>query len=207
MARFAEEAQALRPLPERGFEPRLAVPLTIDRRSLVRYRGETYSVPAHWKVVPQVTAYMGPCDIRFIWRDEVVMRPRAQRHERHICYTDYLTELKEKPQAVRQVAPELTAALGEPFVQLWTLLEKTYGGKEAGRLLARVLEAVVAHGAGPVGQALHKALQSGGRHLLDLAALTQTPRVVSVAVPEPLADIIVESARASDFDHLLEVAS
>ena len=38
------------------------------------------------------------------------------------------------------------AELGEPFAQLWTLLEARYGSPEAARVLARIIGAVVDQG-------------------------------------------------------------
>ena len=101
MARFEVERPMLRPLPERPFEPRLAVALTANRKALVTLQGETYSVPSPWRLL-DVMAYVGPNDIRFVCRDEMQRRPRVLRHQRGIRYTDYLVELSTKPHAVRQ---------------------------------------------------------------------------------------------------------
>lgn len=202
MQRFAQEQPVLRPLPARPFEPRLAVALRASRKALVTYHAETYSLPSHWRLL-DVMAYVGPSDIRFICREETQLRRRVQRHERHIRYSDYLVELSRKPQAVRQVAPELMAELGEPFGRLWTLLEQTHGGREAGRLLARVLAAVVQHGTEAVAAALTTALDGGQHHLLELAALRREAVPAAIPVPEPLAHYVVEAACAADFDALL----
>jgi len=203
MERFAEEQEQLRGLPERPFEPRMAVPLGINSKALVVHQGATYSVPAHWKSL-EVMAYVGPKDIRFICREEVAVRTRVGRHEKHIRYTDYLGELSRKPQAVRQVAPELLTELGEPFDELWSLLKDTHGGREAGRIFARVLGAVVEHGQQKVGDALRRSLTAGHQHLLELGAVTRESWPTEIEVPESLKQYIVESAHASDFDHLLE---
>jgi hypothetical protein len=202
MDRFAEERPLLRDLPERPFEPRLTVPLVADRQALVTYQGATYSLPSHWRLL-DVTAYVGPEDIHFICREETRVRRRVQRHERNIRYTDYLVELSHKPQAVRQVAPELMAELGAPFAQLWTLLCESHGGREAGRIMARVLSAIVEHGSSRVEESLRTALEGGQRHLLELAALRLASPPELVAVPEALAQYAVESASAADFDLLL----
>ena len=77
--------------------------------------------------------------------------PRQRRGGKCIQYQHYLPELARKPQAVRQVAPELVAELGEPYGKLWSLLEGRYGGHEAARVLSRVLGAVVDHGSQAVG--------------------------------------------------------
>ena len=202
MERFEREKADLRPLPERAFEPRLADVLTASRKALVTCQGATYSLPSHWRQL-DVTAYVGPADIHFICRGETQTRRRVLRRDKNIQYTDYLVELSRKPQAVRQVAPELMAELGEPFERLWKLLDETHGGREAGRILARVLAAVVQHGAEVVGEAVRKALDGGQRHLLELAVLRTEPLPAEVEVPEALSHYVVEAASAADFDALL----
>jgi len=202
MDRFEKEQAALRPLPERAFEPRLVVALTANRKAVVTCQGGLYSLPSHWRLL-DVMAYVGPVDVRFICQGETQLRERVGRHEKNIRYSDYLLELSRKPQAVRQVAPELMAELGEPFGELWKLLEQTHGGQEAGRILARVLSAVVQHGTEAVGDAVRKALEGGQRHLLELAVLRRDPLPPEIAVPEPLSRYVVEAASATDFDGLL----
>jgi len=200
--RFAEEQPLMRELPKRAFEPRLAVPSTVNAKALVSYGGATYSVPSHWKSL-DVMAYVGPTDIRFVCRDEIVARARVSRRQKNIQYVDYLDELSRKPQAVRQVAPELLSALSAPFTELWSLLEKTHGGRQAGRIFAKVLGAIVEHGERAVSEALRKALDSGQGHLLELGALVRQPLPPAIEVPEPLREYIIEAARAADFDWLL----
>jgi transposase len=201
--KFEQERVELRPLPERAFDPRLVVSLSVSRQALVQYDGEPYSVPSHWKSL-EVTAYVGPFDIRFICRDEVTERPRARHKGEGIRYRDYLRELSRKPQAVRQVSAELLSELGEPFAELWKLLEETHGGREAGRVFAKVLGAVVEHGEGSVAQALSRALEGGRAHLLALAALRRDPPSAEIEVPEALRQYVVESVPASRFDAWLQ---
>ncbi|MBW1873085.1 MAG: IS21 family transposase [Deltaproteobacteria bacterium] len=201
--RFEEERHLFRELPPYPFEPRLMVPLQANRQSLVTYDQATYSLPSHWKQL-DVTAYVGPIDIRFICRDEITVRRRVMPKEKQIQYTDYLSELSRKPQAVRQVAPELLKELGEPFNELWRLLEDSHGGKEAGRIFAKVLTAVVKHGQQEVGQAIGKALHAGQQHLLALGDLIRRPLPKEIEVPQSLKSYVVESTSAADFDLLLE---
>ncbi len=65
-----------------------------------------------------------------------------------------------------------------------------------------MLGAVIQHGQQQVGEALRKALDVG--HLLELGALMRQPLPPDVEVPEALRQYVVEAARASDFDWLLE---
>jgi hypothetical protein len=55
-----------------------------------------------------------------------------------------------------------------------------------------------------VGEALHKALEAGQGHLLELGALVRQPPPPDIEVPEPLRHYVIEAARATDFDWLLE---
>ena len=78
---------------------------------------------------------------------------------RRVRYRHYLDELARKPQAVRQVAPELVAELGEPFGRLWSRLEPTLGAHEAARSLARLLRLVGEHGEERVREVVEQALE------------------------------------------------
>ncbi len=207
MDKFTEETQRLRELPEYSYEPRLVVVLSLSRKALLTYQGGVYSLPSHWKSL-DVTGYVGPTDIRFVCREETVVRDRVGRHDKNIQYRDYLSELSQKPQAVRQVAPELLAELGEPFGELWQLLEATHGGREAGRIMARMLAAIVKHGEPKMQRTLAAALDAGKRELPLLTALPDT-QLTEIDVPEPLRQYAIESACAADFDALLceQVAS
>lgn len=68
--------------------------------------GAQYSVPSTWAGL-LATAYVGVEDIRFCCLGEEVTRARVKRGSRSVSYRHYLPELAKKPQAVRQVAPEL----------------------------------------------------------------------------------------------------
>jgi hypothetical protein len=100
------------------------------------------------------------------------------------------------------VAPELLAELREPFSQLWSLLESRYGAREAARLLARILGAMVDHGEEVVAAALEATLQIPRQDLPEAMPLaSRLPR--EVPVPQALRGYQVEAARAADYDALL----
>jgi len=127
-----------------------------------------------------------------------------------IMYRDYLRELSRKPQAVRQVAPELVAELGEPYQRLWTLLEQTHGAKQAARILAGVLGAMNDHGEVAVTVALSEALVGGALGTdgnVNLLALTRhlptRPVLADVMIPVALRAITIEAGCAADYDLLL----
>jgi transposase len=202
--RFVEEQRHLRELPERPFEARKVELVSVSRRSTVRVGGATYSVPSHWASL-RATAYVGVEDIKLVCGGQAVLYPKECKGKQRIRYRHYLSELARKPQALRQVAPELIRELGEPYDKLWEMLTERYGEKEASRVLSRILGAAVDHGEELVAQALQAALSRGRFDLLALAEHLEDRRgrSGSVAVPEALSGYRVESTNATDYDRLL----
>jgi len=201
---LAEEKAHLRKLPERPFEARRVELVSVSRRAMVRIEGASYSVPSHWASL-RATAYVGVEDIRIHCRGQTEIYPRERKGARKIRYRHYLRELSQKPQAVRQLAPELVSELGEPYGRLWRMLTERYGAKEASSVLARILGALVDHGEEPVSEALAIALSQGRTDLLSLASHLgdRSKRVSSVTVPEALSGYRVEATDPADYDRLL----
>lgn len=200
-ALWTEEQAQLRALPAVVFEPRQLVLVEVSSKATVQILGATYSVPSRW-ARRSVTAHVGVEDLRVVCADEQVSVPRVAKGLRRIQYRHYLDELSRKPQAVRQVAPELVAELGEPFGRLWTMLAARYGGHEGARLLAKILGAVQEHGVEPVATALSTALQAGRCDLLALGRLGSTAPSPA-EVPECLRGIEIERREARQYDALL----
>jgi transposase len=202
--RFAEERRYLRELPERPFEARRVELISVSRRSTVRIEGATYSVPSHWASL-RATAYVGVEDVCIHCCGQNETYPKERKGAQKIRYRHYLTELARKPQAVRQVAPKLVRELGEPYGRLWEMLVERYGTKEASRVLARIVGALVDHGEETVAAALEAALENGRCDLLSLSKRMHDPteRAHAVEVPEALSGYRIESGKASDYDLLL----
>ncbi|NLF56106.1 MAG: hypothetical protein GX580_00530 [Candidatus Hydrogenedens sp.] len=149
-------------------------------------------------------AYVGAVDIRFVCRGEAVVRKRAARGGRVIVYRDYLRELSRKPQAVRQVAAELVGELGQPYGEMWSLLQRAHGPQKGARVLAGVLGAIHDHGEDAVTQALSLALSQGRADLLDIRRqLPEKARIVEALIPFRLRHVHVEAGRAADYDTLM----
>ena len=205
---YDEERPLLLPLPTAPFEARCLEPVSISHSATAKLGGAVYSLPERWARL-DAEAWVGPHDIRFCCRGDVALRPRQASGCSHIEYRDYRRELSRKPQAVRQVAPELVAELGEPYGRLWKLLEKTHGGRQAGRILADVLGAMEDHGEATVTAALVEALAGGafaegGSNLLVLTHhLPSRPVLLDASVPATLRAVTVESGCAADYDVLL----
>ena len=198
---WQEEFPKLLPLQERPFEARRVTLVSVSSKATVQVEGAIYSVPSGWSRL-EATAYVGVEDIRLVCRGETEVVPRQRRGGRRIQYRHYLPELARKPQAVRQVAPELVAELGEPYGKLWFLLAGSYGPKEGARVLARVLGAVVDHGSAAVSVALEAALQAGRCDLLALAGHFQQD-TRQVEVPSALQGYHIEAGSPADYDVLL----
>ena len=206
---FEEEQSLLRPLPAAPFEPRCLEPVAISHSSTVKLERAVYSLPERWACL-DAEAWIGARDIRFLCRGEETVRPRQLPGGIYIDYRDYRRELARKPQAVRQVAPELVAQLGEPYQRLWALLEKTHGGRQAGRILAGILGALNDHGEDAVTKAIQEALASGtfdadgvGNLLTLTRQLPPRPVLEDAAVPPALRAVEVEAGCAADYDLLL----
>ena len=202
--RFASEQPALRPLPEVAFEARRLQPVSVSRSALVRVEGAWYSVPERWAGL-SVMAWVGVEEVTLSLGTERVSHPRQRFGGRRVSYRHYLGELSRKPQALRQVAPELLAELGEPYGRLWALLEGERGGHEAARALARLLRAPAEHGEERVRAALEACLGDGGRfdELAFRRSLAGARERREVVVPEALRGYEVERASARDYDRLL----
>src|SRR5687768_1536916 len=195
---FSEERRHLRELPESPFEARKVELVSISSGAAVRVDGATYSVPSRWASL-RATAYVGVEDVRLVCRGQSISYPKERKGGRSIRYRHYLPELARKPQAVRQVAPELVRELGSPYEKLWEMLTASHAPKEASRVLARILGATLEHGEEAVGEALEAALAQGRCDLLSLGKHLHDDgreQVGSVEVPQALCGYRVEAARA-----------
>jgi transposase len=201
--RFVEERKQLRPLPPTPFEARRLELLSAGRKCLVRIEGADYSVPSHWKQLP-VEARVGVEDIRFSCRGETQVMPKKPQGSRQVRYRHYLPELAKKPQAVRQVAPELVAELGAPYGQLWQLLCDSHGPRKGARVLAGVISAIVRLGEEPVAEAVGAAVEAGHCDLVRLHDRLHPRKLRQVEVPLKLRGYQVEAASAGDYDWMLQ---
>jgi len=195
---WEEERPQLMALPASPFEVSEPVMVEISSRALVRVEGAWYSAPSRWARL-RATAYIGVEQVRLICMDESVIHPRVGFGRRRVVYRHYLPELARKPQALRQVAPELLAELGEPWDRLWQLLAATHGQLEAARVLAKLLGVLEEHGEARIQPVLEAALAQ--QRIGPGAPKAATPAVI--AVPDALAEFVIEAGKAADYDHLL----
>jgi hypothetical protein len=180
----------------------------VTPRALVRLEGAYYSVPSRWAGLDLVVR-IGATTVTIVGRDgTAIPHPRKRFGQRSIDYRHYVAELARKPQAVRQVLPDLLRDLGDPFTAIWDQLLGAHGPREAARHFAKVLGQLETHGAAVVVPAMIAALATGTSPLLALTpARRSSSRLAPEAVPAPLRAIDVASGRAADYDAWLgEVA-
>ncbi len=195
--------EPLRPLPSSVFDPRRAKTVTVKKNSTFQIEAAVYSLPTQW-ARRSVQVLVGIDEIEVSCGCERMILERVGRGSRSIRYRHYLSELARKPQATRQVAPELIRELGEPFDRFWNWMTESHGSGEAARVLSRLLKAVLDHGEGPVGEALTRALDEGR---LDLLSLRSHEERTEIPVPEELRDHVIETTAATSFDQLLQGAA
>jgi transposase len=194
--RFLDEQQTWRPLAD-AFVAEATTFVTVSPRALVRIEGAYYSVPCRWAGLDLVVR-VGPTTVTIVGRDGTrITHPRLRFGARSIDYRHYLPELARKPQAVRQVLPDLLRDLGAPFPLVWARLHEAYGSREAARRFAKILGTLATQGTTIIVPALLRALASGAP--LTLASLAVTPGP-TVDVPAALRAIEIDSGCAADYD-------
>jgi transposase len=204
--RFTDEMPHFRPLPV-PFVAEATTIGTVSPRSLVRLEGAVYSVPCRWTGLDLV-ARIGATTVTIIGREGTrIIHGRKRFGQRSIDYRHYLPELARKPQAVRQVLPELLHDLGEPFSAVWDHFHAAHTPREAARLFAKVLGQLETHGFDVVVPAVAAALRSGTPVLLALTPGPAAPaRLDAEVVPAALRDVEVPSGCAADYDGWLAEA-
>jgi len=202
---FAAEHAAMLPPPSVAFRAARCMPgVSVSSRSLVKAEGAHYSVWSTW-ARRDVTVYVGVDEVTLVFAGDarIVVHPRRRFGGRSVDYRHYIRELAHKPQALRQVADELIAALGDPFDAAWRLLIDQHGPKQAARVFAQVLQAIEQRGERDVAREVSAALASG--EALQLAVRTRTPTttVPREQLPPSLVGIEVFAGVAADYDALL----
>ena len=199
-ARFAEESCHFR-LALTPFTAETTTVATVSPRALIRCEGAAYSVPCRWSGL-DVVVRVGATTVTIVGREgQQIAHPRMRFGQRSIDYRHYLPELARKPQALRQVLPELLRDLGAPFPAIWEQLHPAHGPREAARLFAKIIGALETHGATTVVPALTAALATGTPFLLALPPAAPGLTAISPeAVPLALRTIDVASGCAADYD-------
>jgi transposase len=204
--RFAEETAHFRLLPP-PFVAEATTIATVSPRALVRLEGAVYSVPCRWAGLDLI-AHIGAAIVTIVGRDGTrILHPRKRFGQRSIDYRHYLPELARKPQAVRQVLPDLLRDLGAPFPAVWDHFHAAHTPRDAARLCAKILGQLDTDGFDMVVPAVEAALRTGTPVLLALTPGPTAPaRLGSDVIPATLRDLDVPSGCAADYDRWLAEA-
>lgn len=208
---YDEDQFTMKPQPKVPFDAREKRLVHISRSATVTVMGAVYSTPSSWAGL-DATAYIGIDDLLIMCRGQERRHSLQPKGGKSIKYRDYISELERKPQALRQVAPELVEELGGTYKRLWPVLESTHGQAKAARIFAGILGAIKDHGEGVVDEALLDALSKSGEAdglnesavLKSVAGkLPKKPVLTGSQVPEVLKFHEIQSGRAADYDRLM----
>jgi hypothetical protein len=195
---FAEEQRYVRPV-DVPFVAEATTIATVSPRAIARVAGATYSVPDRWAGL-DLTTWVGATTVTFVGRTgERIVHPRKRFGERSIDYRHYLRTLAEKPQAVRQVLPDLLRDVGAPF-PVWDRLTAVHGPRDAARILAKILGHLKTRGAAVVVPLIEQALASGTPPLLALAPVPTSCALPPDVVPAVLREVEISAGCAADYD-------
>ena len=197
---FAVEQAAMLPPPAMPLSSARCIPSTsVSRRSLVKLEAAVYSVWSTWAGL-DVEAYVGVDEVVIVGPDKArVVHARQSFGGRSVDYRHYVHELARKPQALRQVADELLAALGAPFDDAWRSLVDQHGPKQAARVFAQVLRALETRGEQIVANELRAALASGEPIQLAVRAKHVASNATVERLPSSLANVDVDAGAVTDY--------
>jgi hypothetical protein len=157
-----------------------------------------YSVPSRWAGLDLIVR-IGATRVTIVGKDgSRIQHARKRFGQRSIDYRHYLPELARKPQAVRQVLPDLLRDLGAPFPAVWEHLRAAHDPREAARLFAKILGELETRGAADVVPTLEAALATGTPLVVARRGATGAP--ARVEVPPALRDLDIGSGAAADYD-------
>ena len=182
-------AVSRRPMP---FAPEATTFATVTPRALVRLEGAYYSVPCRWAGL-DLLVRIGATTVTIVGRRGLSSHPRKRFGQRLIDYRQYLSELARKPQAVRQVLPDLLRDLGNPFPAIWDSSTGAHGPRRPRACSPRSSASSILHGAAVVMPALTTALATGRRCCSPSRRRDRRSRVALDAVPAALREIDVPS--------------
>ena len=206
--RFERDRAAMLPLPATPYQACEKITVRVTSLSLVRYRGNDYSVPTeygHRQVLVKGFVH----EVVIACASEVIAR-HQRSYERETVVFDplhYLALLEQKTRALEQAAPLAGWKLPDCFAVLRRLLEarlKKHGRRE----YVQVLRLMETFDLAEVSHAIEDALQLGTisfdavRHLMLCRIERRPPRLDMQNYPHlPLAQ--VHTTQAADYMSLL----
>jgi transposase len=206
--RFEWDRQALLPLPVAPYEACEKQVTRVSSLSLVRYRGNDYSVPVefgHREVIVKGSVHEV---IICCGAQEIARHPRSyEKHQAIYEPRHYLPLLEQKTNALDQAAPLAGWELPEEFAHMRRLLEARQA-KQGKREYVQILRLLEHFSLTDVQAALQQALQlqalsfAAVRHLLLCRIERKPPRLDLENYPHWPAPCVAQTA-ASDYLPLL----
>ena len=207
--RLLDDLEAFRALPSGLFEACETRPGRVSSTSLVRYRGNDYSVPTthgHRQVI--VKGFVDEVVI-LSGAEEIARHPRS--YERAAFVFDplhYLALLEQKPGALDQAAPLQGWELPDQFEHLRRLLEARMGNKGK-REFIQVLRLIEIFEQDLVAYAVKKAIQMGAIGFdavkqIAVARLERRPPRLDLTAYPHLPQANVDMTRAAAYAALTE---
>jgi hypothetical protein len=206
--RFERDRARMLPLPATPYEACEKITVRVTSLSLVRYRGNDYSVPTeygHRQVLVKGFVH----EVVIACASEVIAR-HQRSYERETVVFDplhYLALLEQKTRALDQAAPLAGWKLPDCFAELRRLLEARLR-KHGSREYVQVLRLMETFSLSEVSHAIEDALQLGTisfdavRHLMLCRIERRPPRLDMENYPHlPLAQ--VHTTHAADYMSLL----
>jgi transposase len=202
---WLEEKEKLRPLPERMPEACVFATAKVNRRQMVRFAGNWYSVPPQY-VGKTVTVKAFVFRVAIALR-EIVIATHARSYERDEEVLDphhYLPVLLRKPGAFERATPIVTWPLPPVYDLYRRRLKERHEGSQGIREYIRILMLLKDHPVDEVTAAVEKALSysiSSADGVINLLSQVHQPatEIVSLRVNSPP----VLPNRVDQFDLLL----
>jgi len=206
---FAEEKTNLLALPKRHFECFRLHPVRSNKLSMVRFEGNSYSVPdAYSSRDLFLKAYVDRVEISDACRVAAVHERLLGKGEESLSVAHYLSGLGRKPQAVEYARPIKRSEFAPVYARFLERLKSEQPGVAARRSFLKVLELTAVYPESAVADAMEMALLYGTcdadavKNLL--CQFDEETRVTGEAIlPEGIPEVLVEERDTSHFDRLL----
>lgn len=159
---WLEEKERLRPLPEKMPEACVTVTAKVNRRQMVRFSNNWYSVPPEYvgKIVT-VKAFVFQVTIALQETVIAVHERRYEREEEALNPHHYLPVLLRKPGAFERATPILTWPLPPVYDRYRRRLKERHEGSQGIKEYIRILMLLKDHSLAEVSAAVEKALSCG----------------------------------------------
>jgi len=209
--RVLTDQKAFLPLPEGTYDPCTLSSGTVSCQSLVRYKGNDYSVPVRYGY--QSVFIKGFIDkIQIVHKKDIIAEHKRSYEKGESIYDPlhYLPLIERKPRALDQAAPLKGWRLPDVFEKLRQCLEER-DGKAGKKEYIQVLRLMETYRIDEVTQGIKGALQCGAisldsiRHFI-LYQKDKDTKVLDLSKYPCVPSVTVSTTRLKDYDTLRGMA-